>query len=137
MKFLFLALTLFSVMLLSCATASKAPAALNGTWALSVFPSGDKTFAEIFGQRRPEITFDASQKQVSGTTGCNRFFGPFTLNKDRISFGSNLGLTKMACPEYDEFIFVNALQQADRYKIAGDQLELLSGDVILMSFTKK
>ncbi len=137
MKLALITLTLFSVLLLSCATANKAQKPLDGTWELSVFPSGEKTFAEIFGQRRPEITFNASQKQVSGTTGCNRFFGPFTLKNNRISFGSNLGLTKMACPEYDENIFVNAMLQADSYRIDGDQLELLAGDVILMSFTKK
>jgi putative lipoprotein len=35
--------------------------------------------------------------QVSGSGGCNRFFGPVTINGGTISFGA-LGSTRMMCP---------------------------------------
>lgn len=137
MKNILLPLCLLFVVLLSCATANKAHQALSGNWQLSLFTGGDKSFAETFGQRRPQISFNASQKQVSGTTGCNRFFGPYTLNNNQLSFGSNLGLTKMACPDYDEQVFLTALQQVTNYRITNNQLELLAGDAVLMTFTRQ
>lgn len=42
------------------------------------------------------ITFKDSTKQVSGFSGCNRFFGSFKLNKVFLEF-SDLGLTKILC----------------------------------------
>lgn len=44
------------------------------------------------------ITFNESSKQVSGFSGCNRFFGPYSLNNNTLNFGE-IGSTKMLCDE--------------------------------------
>jgi heat shock protein HslJ len=42
----------------------------------------------------PTLVFAADE--VSGTTGCNQFFGPYTYGDGSISFGL-IGMTMMAC----------------------------------------
>lgn len=42
------------------------------------------------------ITFTGNQ--YNGFSGCNRFFGSFSLKNDKISFEGNGGSTKMLCP---------------------------------------
>lgn len=45
----------------------------------------------------PTVVFDPNG-QVSGFTGCNRFFGSYRLEGARLAI-SSLAQTKMACPE--------------------------------------
>lgn len=49
------------------------------------------------------ITFNDSTKQVSGFSGCNRFFGSYTIDNNKLKF-SNLGSTKMLCNEVSNHI---------------------------------
>ncbi|GGD22884.1 hypothetical protein GCM10011368_26200 [Hyunsoonleella pacifica] len=44
------------------------------------------------------VSFDNNTKKVSGFSGCNRFFGTYTLNENTLKF-SPLASTKMLCPE--------------------------------------
>jgi len=46
--------------------------------------------------REPTITFAADR--VSGTTGCNQYFGGYTLVGGAIAF-SAVGMTRMACDD--------------------------------------
>jgi len=67
--------------------------------------------------------------RIAGSTGCNRFFGGYTLDGERLSFGG-IGLTKMACMEplmSQEQSFVSALGRVTGYRRSGRVLELLSG----------
>lgn len=133
----FLPLLLLLVGFFSCATANKAHQALGGNWQLTHFPAGGKQFAETAAERQPEISFNMAEKRVSGSTGCNRFFGPYSLTKNRLSVGSNLGLTKMGCPEYDEQVFLNALHRVNNFTVNGNQLQLLQDKEVLMTFSRR
>lgn len=110
---------------------------LNGNWELALFPTTDKTFDEVFGQRKPTLQFDVAGKKVSGTTGCNRLSGSYSSNKESFSFDNNIITTKMACPGYEESIFLNALTKVNRYKIENGQLQFLRDSTLLMAFSKK
>jgi|GEM_PF-660460 len=78
----------------------------NGTQ-IELTPSGLKPLAGtswrveamggtgIVAGSEPRIDFDADGK-ISGTTGCNRFFGGYTQAGPAITF-SGVGMTKMAC----------------------------------------
>jgi heat shock protein HslJ len=46
--------------------------------------------------REPTITFEP--ERVSGTTGCNQYFGGYTLVGGAIAF-SAVGMTRMACDD--------------------------------------
>jgi len=137
MRFLYSFLAL-ALLLGACSSSrhAKGPG-LGGRWELSLFPGGDKTFDDIFGQRRPELQLDARKGIVTGTTGCNQLSGSFTVINDRLSFGSNMVTTRMACPGYEEHTFLDALGRVNRYQVNATQLSLLHDSTVVMSFTRK
>jgi putative lipoprotein len=74
---------------------------------------------------------------VSGSGGCNRFNGGFTLEGDQLRF-SKMASTMMACADgmEQEGSFLKNLASVARYRITGDQLELLDDSgATLMLFT--
>ena len=90
------------------------------------------------GGRDAFFRLDADSARVTGFTTCNRFFGRYEAPGDaRLRF-SDIGSTKMACVEAarsrQEQRFVDALQSADRYEIAGDTLTLYAGDRVRARF---
>ena len=135
---LVLALGLVISLIISCTTTKNSSSQnLNGNWELSVFPTTDKTFDEVFSQGRPQLQFDYSKKTVSGTTGCNRLSGSYSAGTNDFSFGSNMTTTKMACPGYEESVFLNALNRINRYKVNGNELSFLHDSTLIMTFVKK
>lgn len=141
MKRSFILPALVAVLLLACATPRKAAKQddnLDGSWVLSVFrPDQKKTLAEVFGNRTVELQFDKAANRISGTTGCNRFTGGYTADTANLSFSQNRALTKMACPEYDEQLFLNAMDKVNRYRLIEGQLELMQDKDILFIFARK
>jgi heat shock protein HslJ len=85
------------------------------------------------GQAEPHLVFASDALQVSGSGGCNRIAGGFTLEGDRVHLG-RLAATMMACPNgmQQEQRFLESLNQVERYRMSGQQLELLdsSGKVL-------
>lgn len=76
----------------------------------------------------PEINFNALEKSINGTTGCNRFFGSYNLDLYALSF-SDIGATEMACdqPIMDvEGKFLNALYNTGSYTFEKGLLTLYS-----------
>lgn len=136
-----LVLFVLCLYLLSCSTNKAAlnssAEGLQGRWELTLFAPGDKEFAELFGQRRPELEFNTTEKRVSGTTGCNQLSGNYTVSGSTFQFGSNMILTKMACPAYDETKFLNAMSAVNRFILNSDQLQFLQDSTVIMAFGKK
>ncbi len=109
--------------------AAPASASLAGReWALESL-AGEAIPAATGG--RP-ITITFADGRVSGSGGCNRFSGTYTLTGDALQFGP-LAATKMACPamELEGRVFA-ALQAVRRWKVVAGSLELLdaSGKVL-------
>lgn len=85
------------------------------------------------------LEFDGSTGRISGSGGCNRFFGSYELKKTRFkAFG--VGTTKMACMRpgtmETEVDFLNALKKADRIKQERATLSLFSGKKRVLVFRK-
>ena len=81
-------------------------------------------------QATPSIQFAA--KQVSGSAGCNRFSGSYTVDGDRMSFGP-LATTQMACPppaDEVERMFLKALDGVTHWRVDSGKL-VLSGSKTL------
>jgi len=81
------------------------------------------------------VQFD-SDGQVSGHAGCNRFFGSYDLNDEKMEIGP-LGATRMACPEPAmsfELSFLEALQSTATAALANGRLALKNdrGDTIVL-----
>ncbi len=74
----------------SCATLSDATEKPEGLWIVEDVNSGG-----IIDSSRIEITF-SNDGGVSGSTGCNRFTGQYTLDDSTLSFGP-LATTERAC----------------------------------------
>lgn len=79
-------------------------------------------------KQTPNITFDPVAKRVTGFAGCNRFFGSYRQTGAQLKI-ENIGATRMACAGNlmdEENEILKALEQVDRFRIAGDEMELLA-----------
>jgi len=94
----------------------------NTSW-LVVNLKGETEFS-----RQPTIRIDLSGKGISGSSGCNRYFGDVTINKNQVKI-SNVGSTKMMCNNINtEQLFFEALNEATFFKAEGNTLKLMSKD---------
>jgi heat shock protein HslJ len=122
----------------AAASATGASIQLRGTyWKLTSL--GDRTVNVAESQREPHLILQADSKQVIGSGGCNRMFGSYELNGDALTFG-DVGSTKMACPDVMdvENSFLPALQRVAKWRISGQQLDLLdSGGARVARFDAK
>ncbi|MCJ7551104.1 MAG: META domain-containing protein, partial [Anaerolineae bacterium] len=75
-----------------------------------------------------EASLDFATEQISGIAFCNRFFGPYELDGDALSFGM-LGSTMMACSEMErEGEYLEALGTVAGYRVDADNLVLTDAD---------
>ena len=69
---------------------------------------------------RPE-----EENKIYGNAGCNRFFGTFELKEGNQIVFSQLGATKMYCPNMEtETQFLKILNTADNYSLNGETMTL-------------
>jgi heat shock protein HslJ len=83
---------------------------------------------EMVMENAPTITFIVYDKSVKGNTGCNSFFGNYSLDLYALSF-SDIGSTEMACDEpimTNENLFLQALRNTGSYAIEDNVLTLYS-----------
>ena len=74
------------------------------------------------------ITFSSSTESINGSGGCNTFFGKYRKRDNSWLALSEIGMTKMMCPEMvieDEFM--NVLKVVNRYSLEGNVLILKKG----------
>lgn len=76
--------------------------------------------------RGASLLLDAERSVASGSGSCNSFSGPYAIKiGNRISFGPNLAVTMMACPDMTtEEGFLDVLRRVDSYAVAGGVLSL-------------
>jgi len=65
----------------------------------------------------PVIAFDKEKGQVTGSAGCNNFFGSFSTDENNLSFGP-LGMTRKMCKDMStEDMMSGYLEQIKHYSI--------------------
>lgn len=75
------------------------------------------------------IKFGADSNRISGSTGCNNFFGSYNLPAPGKIAIKQVGSTKRACPNMDvEMNYLKALNTATNYSLSGDLLFLNDAD---------
>jgi len=104
---------------------------LQGEWHLQPVLASDTASGKI-----PMLNFDLRTNRVSGNTGCNSFSGAFKSQGRSLSFSDNMISTKMACPGYNEKIFVENLLKTNRYEIKQGVLQLMYNTTILSKWTR-
>ena len=89
--------------------------------------------------RRPSLQFVPDSNRVTGSTGCNRFTGPYTVSGSLLTFGT-MAMTRMACLDsaldHQETAFAAALGTSTRYAIVADTLRLFSGSAMRLQFVR-
>jgi heat shock protein HslJ len=110
---------------------------LGGTWALNYISGPRIAFNGLYPAKVPTVTFDISQKRVSGNSSCNSFSGKLNADDTSINFNEPMISTKMACPGEGEAIFFETLKKVNKYTITGDTvLNFMMGDIAIMRFNK-
>jgi heat shock protein HslJ len=72
----------------------------------------------------------SSDGKLSGSSGCNHYSGTYTTRLRRMTIGSQLASTQMACPGpvmAQETAYLKALASVSRYDVSGSKLTLRSG----------
>ena len=82
---------------------------------------------------RPWIQFLRDSNRVTGSTGCNRFAGPYAASGSSLALGT-MATTRMACLdtaiEHQEAAFAVVLGEATTgFAISGDTLTLITASV--------
>lgn len=117
-------------------TPTTTTATLEGTtWQLIAYldQSGNLTMT------LPEApaTLLLQEGQASGNTGCNSFFGAYTLDGEALTI-TPMGSTMMACPDpqmTQEQAYLAALSSVASYAIVGNQLQLADAEgVAVLAF---
>ncbi|NTU80524.1 MAG: META domain-containing protein [Chloroflexales bacterium] len=113
---------------------SKDASDLAGTsWTLSELAGA----APAAGGSPATIEFD-TEGRMAGSSGCNRFFGGYSVEGATLTVGQ-IGSTMMACPDelmQQEKAFLTTLGQAATYTIAGDTLTITAADGATIVFTR-
>ena len=107
------------------------PNPIAGAWALNLLTTNPASFASLFPNAKPSITF-AGQDKISGSTGCNRFNGVAKRDGNKITIGPDLAMTRMMCEGNGEAAFTEALLKVNTFSVFKDTLTLLAGDVAIM-----
>jgi heat shock protein HslJ len=103
------------------------PEALEGqAWILTQF------VAEDGGTEIVDVGVDAEfdGSRVSGTSGCNRYNGPYEASGNEISLGPLAG-TQMACPEPEMRVEARYLQLLDSvatFEVEGRSMSMSDGE---------
>ena len=113
----------------------------NTTWQLAAL---NKTSVQAFaGQPLPHLVFTAetdTSGKISGSDGCNRLIGGYTLSSETIQF-STMGSTMMLCPAGEEQTraFLSILGSVNKWHLQDSRLELSTskGEVLLFEESTK
>ncbi len=114
------------------------PEPLTGTnWTLDSLYSGDAVSSVLSGTTITAV-FDR-EGRVSGSTGCNRYSGSYTVAETSLAI-SSLGSTKMACQGegimQQESTYLVSLPKTAVFTISGNRLKLADKwGTPLLSFT--
>lgn len=108
---------------------------LAGSWELQNM--NGESAAATFSANIPTLTFNFSEKRISGSGGCNRYNGPFTFAGNELDV-KQLVTTRMACENMDgENTFINLLQGVSELQIENGVLLVKRNTLPVLSFVKK
>lgn len=134
MKIKTTALALIGLTIMSCNTGKNATSGTkqsseeieNTQWVITTLEGQNISSEADQNNRDIYFTLNSEDHRVSGYSGCNTFMGTYTLEPgNRISF-SQMGMTRMACPDsnIDEAKIMSVFEAADNFTISGDKLSL-------------
>jgi heat shock protein HslJ len=131
-----------TVQVLAVITSPPSDPALIGTWNMKGAMVGGGSMPIIATNAQPTIIFN-SDGTLSGNTGCNNYFGSYTLTGETTKFGksisiSNIGSTKMYCADIseNEMTYLNLLRTTMAYSITNNKMLLTTDTRNQLSYDK-
>lgn len=116
----------------SQSSASNNPSLRGVEWKLDRLR--DKSLMLERNQATPYLIFDKAQDRVTGSSGCNRFFGGFEMDGTALRFAAMAG-TRMACAAGMDLeqAFLTTFDAVTQFRIDNDRLYLTdpSGTVLM------
>ena len=78
------------------------------------------------GGKPVSLRFDSAKQQISGFSGCNRYFGAYTADQTKLSL-AHLAMTKMFCQQGMalEAKFAKAVTQVASYQVVDQTLTFI------------
>jgi heat shock protein HslJ len=131
-------LTAFTAVALTACQAAQAPAVEGKTWVLQSIQMGDVQEPVLQGTNI-SATFDSAKGQVTGSAGCNHYFGDYELKGSKLSIIGPIGRTEMWCETPagvmdQEELYLTILATAQSAEVAGDQLRISCSDGQVLIF---
>ena len=88
--------------------------------------------------RDAHLEFNTAEKRFSGSGGCNRIAGTYTLGKKNAVNFSNPVSTRISCPDLAfEDLFIATLKTVDNQKEDGNLLLLRNGGDVVLKLQSK
>lgn len=111
--------------------AALAPAFVGTAWVADGINNGRGAVESLVEGTQVTATF-RDDGRVTGSGGCNRYFGPYERAGEAIRIGPLAG-TRMACPEppgaaAQEAAFLAAMERATTWSVREERLELRAAD---------
>jgi heat shock protein HslJ len=88
--------------------------------------------------RDAHLEFNTAEKKYSGSAGCNRIAGSYSLEKKNAISFSDPVTTRMSCPDLAfEDLFLATLKTVNRQSEEGNQLILKKGNDVVLKLQAK
>jgi hypothetical protein len=85
----------------------------------------------------PKLNLFISNGSYTGFTGCNSISGRLNVSGDRLQFENTTPSTNIDCVAgFDQNVLLERLRRVDNYVVANSQLQLRSGDQVLLTLNK-
>ena len=123
-----LAITMF---LVGC---GKSSGLEDAVWVLESYGAQGNLKA-VLADTEVTATFNSAERQVTGSGGCNHYFGSYEVNDDNLSIPGPIGATEMSCGEQkdaQEREYLGILRVAESYKIEDGKLTINCGNQVLI-----
>lgn len=135
-----LLISFLALLISSCTTVKNAKTTdnlSNTTWELEYISGPRIAFEGLYPNKKPQIVFNTTNKEVSGTSSCNGYMAKYTSDDKTISFGEPGPTTMMFCEGGGEQTFLQMMRKVNNYSIDNDgKLNLNIDEVPMMRFKK-
>lgn len=134
-KYLAIAFLLIAFFFQNCNNQQNIPSVeLKGYWILKTIEG--KEAGSLFKGALPTIEFNADEKKIEGTSGCNTYEGNYTLDKNVFS-APILEYSEVHCvdPNY-ETQFLELLKKESKLSVTDETITFSQNDQIVLEFIK-
>ena len=108
---------------------------VESNWELEYIYSNGSAIAPP-EEHTPTLAFLKDSK-IAGETGCNRFFGDYTIKDKNLKF-DNVGSTRMMCPQMQfETAYLQVISNTASYSMDDNKLALKDNDGNIIALLEK